>query len=87
MEYLLKAKSYAVVPNQFIEYNIALAYAEQGLDGEAIRGLQDLLRRNPFFEPAWHLLIILSYNPSEYHVVKGLVQQAREVIGDSLSLK
>ena len=87
MEYLTKAKSFAVIPNQFIEYNLALAYAEQGLDGEAIGGLQDLLRRNPFFEPAWQLLIILSYNQSEYHMVKGLIQQARDVIGDSLGLK
>ena len=76
-----------MIPNQFIEYNLSLAYAEQGLNCKAMEGLQTLLQRNPFFEPAWHLLIILSYNQSEYHVTKGLVQQAREVIGDSVGLK
>lgn len=66
---------------------MALALAEQGAGKEAIRGLQALLQRNPFFEPAWHLLIILSYTQVEYHVMEGLVLQAREVVGDSLGLK
>lgn len=70
-----------------MEYNHALALAEQGSDLEAMELLQTLLTHYPFFEPAWQLLAILSYKQRGADVARDVLEKARVAVGESLNLR
>ena len=87
VNYLTQACSYATIPNQYIEYNLAVAYGEEGCLNEAISVLESLLRHAPFFEPGWELLVLLNYPVNGYDSSMELVRRGRQAIGDSLGLR
>ncbi len=87
VNYLSQARSCATIPNQYIEYNLAVAYGEEGCMNEAISVLESLLRHTPFFEPGWELLVLLNYPVNGYDSSMELVRRGRQAIGDSLGLR
>lgn len=87
VNYLTQARSYGTIGNQYIDYNLAVGYGEEGRVNEAMSILEVLIHRNPFFEPCWQLLILLNYGENGYDSSMELLRRARQVIGDSLSLR
>lgn len=87
VNYLTQARSYGTIDNQYIDYNLAVGYGEEGRVNEAMSILEVLIHRNPFFEPCWQLLILLNYGENGYDSSMELLRRARQVIGDSLSLR
>ena len=85
--YLKQAVEWSRTPNPIIEFNLALVMAEQGQFGDAEALLRKLLQHNPFFEPAWQLLVIVQYPRAGLAESLELLQVARETVGDSLRLR
>ena len=85
--YLKQAAEWSRTPNPIIEFNLALVMAEQGQFGDAEALLRKLLKHNPFFEPAWQLLVIVQFPRAGLAESLELLQVARETVGDSLRLR
>ena len=87
MRYLEEAEAYESSANPFIAYNLALSYAENNEVEKALAKVSALATAEPFFSPLWPLRVLLSYAVEGYDGCVKVLEEAKEVLGDTAELK
>lgn len=87
MQYLEEAEAYEPDTNPLIEYNLALSYAESNEAEKALAKVDALAEAEPFFSPLWPLRVLLSYAVEGYDGCVRVLEEAKEVLGDTTELK
>ena len=71
----------------FIEYNLALAYAEANEPRRAYEKLNGLAGKHPFFAPLWSLRVLLCYEVEGHDACVRMLEEAERTMGRSEELR
>ena len=82
-----EAEAYDSSSSPFIEYNLALVYAEANEPWKAYEKLNVLARRNPFFGPLWSLRVLLCYEVEGHAACGRMLEEAERTMGRSEELR